>query len=112
MKNVILIKLGGSVITNKDIPMSLRQNMLERLVKEIADARKKLHNTLFVIGHGQGSYGHVPAVQYKTIEGFVNNESPMGMAIVQDSRAITWKSKPPKTRTFGRSPGPSTRPWG
>ncbi|KKU23547.1 MAG: hypothetical protein UX35_C0005G0049, partial [Microgenomates group bacterium GW2011_GWA1_46_15] len=29
-KNVVLIKLGGSIITNKDIPMSLRQDALDR----------------------------------------------------------------------------------
>ena len=89
--NVLLIKLGGSIITNKDIPMSLRVDVLKRLVGEIARARQDLSQQktapLLVVGHGQGSFAHVPATQYKTIDGFINNESPMGMAIVQDSAA-------------------------
>ena len=86
-KKVTLIKLGGSIITNKEIPMSLRQATLSRLVGEIAQAKKRLKDELFVVGHGQGSFAHVPATQYKTMGGFINEESPYGMAIVQDSAA-------------------------
>lgn len=86
-KNVTFIKLGGSIITNKDIPMSLREKTLSRLVAEIAAARKKLPDELFVVGHGQGSFAHVPATKYQTMNGFVNEESVLGMAIVQDSAA-------------------------
>ncbi|MEK7458337.1 MAG: isopentenyl phosphate kinase [Patescibacteria group bacterium] len=89
--SVLLIKLGGSIITNKDIPMSLRVDILKRLVNETARARQELAQQktapLLVVGHGQGSFAHVPATQYKTMNGFINNESPMGMAIVQDSAA-------------------------
>jgi isopentenyl phosphate kinase len=89
--SVLLIKLGGSVITNKDIPMSVREDVLKRLVGEIARARtelsKRKNPPLLVVGHGQGSFAHVPAVKYKTMQGFINDESPMGMAIVQDTVA-------------------------
>lgn len=71
--------------------MSLRLDVLKRLVGEIARARQELSlqktAPLLVVGHGQGSFAHVPATQYKTMDGFINNESPMGMAIVQDSAA-------------------------
>lgn len=86
-KKVNLIKLGGSIITNKEIPMTLRANVLQRLVKEIALAREKAPNELFIVGHGQGSFAHVPATKYKTMDGFINDESVLGMAIVQDSAA-------------------------
>ncbi len=86
-KPVILIKLGGSIITNKEIPMQLRVDVLNRLVKEIVRARAAFPNKLFVVGHGSGSFAHVPATQYKTMNGFVNGESRLGMAIVQDSAA-------------------------
>lgn len=86
-KKITLIKLGGSIITNKDIPMSLREEMLSRLVSEIAQARKELPDELFVVGHGQGSFAHVPASKYKTMNGFIDDESILGMAIVQDSAA-------------------------
>lgn len=85
---VTLIKLGGSVITNKDIPMSLREDVLSRLVEEIAQAWKKTQGKqLFVVGHGQGSFAHVPAHKYKTMQGFINDESRFGMAVVQDNAA-------------------------
>lgn len=86
-KQVTLIKLGGSIITNKDIPMSPRHDVLSRLVGEIAKARKERPDTLFVVGHGSGSFAHVPASKYKTMDGFVNDESTLGMAIVLDSAA-------------------------
>lgn len=86
-KKVCLIKLGGSVITNKEIPMSLRHDVLSRLVSEIATTMKAQPDVTYVVGHGQGSFGHVPAEKYKTMNGFINAESRMGMAIVQDTAA-------------------------
>lgn len=86
MENVTLIKLGGSIITNKEVPMHVRKNVLTRLVEEIARARKKT-GKLFVVGHGQGSFAHSPALRYKTMDGFISDESPIGMAITQDSAA-------------------------
>lgn len=85
---VTLIKLGGSIITNKDTPMSLRQEVLSRLVEEVATAWKELsHEELLVVGHGQGSFAHVPAHKYGTMHGFKDEESRLGMAIVQDNAA-------------------------
>ncbi len=83
-----LIKLGGSVITDKDIPMSVRTSVLKRLASEIAQAKQKMPaSELFLIGHGQGSFAHLPATKYQTMKGFINEESVLGMAIVQDNAA-------------------------
>lgn len=86
MKKLTLIKLGGSVITNKEVPMSVREDVLKRLVKEIATAKKETGSEV-IIGHGQGSFGHAPAMRYRTLEGFVDEESVIGMAITQDTAA-------------------------
>lgn len=86
-KDITFIKLGGSIITDKDIPMSLREKTLSRLVAEIAQARQENSEELFMVGHGQGSFAHVPATKYQTMQGFINDESVLGMAIVQDSAA-------------------------
>jgi isopentenyl phosphate kinase len=86
-KNLTLIKLGGSIITDKEIPMSLRGAILKRLVGEIASAKQEKPDQLLIVGHGQGSFAHVPASQYQTMAGFINEESVLGMAIVQDSAA-------------------------
>lgn len=86
-KHVVLIKLGGSVITNKEIPMQLRADVLNNLVQDIVRARSEYPEKLFVVGHGQGSFAHTPAVKYKTMQGFISEDSRLGMAIVQDSAA-------------------------
>lgn len=83
---IVLVKLGGAVITNKDIPESVRRNTLKRLIKEIVLARKEKNLTI-LLGNGAGSFAHVPAARYKTKEGFISTESRMGMAITQDSAA-------------------------
>lgn len=72
--------------------MSLRKDVLDRLIAEITNARTYLKNNtkrapLFIVGHGQGSFAHAPAMKYQTMQGFVNDESRMGMAIVQDVAA-------------------------
>ena len=85
-KPVTLIKLGGSVITNKEVPMMVRRQVLSRLVAEIARARQQT-GELFIIGHGQGSFAHAPAMQFQTMEGFVRGDSVIGMAVTQDSAA-------------------------
>jgi isopentenyl phosphate kinase len=84
---IVLIKLGGSVITNKEKSMTLRVEVLKRLVGEILRARSENPNTLFIVGHGQGSFAHVPAAKYKTMQGFIGADSLQGMAIVQDLAA-------------------------
>lgn len=85
-KKVILIKLGGAIITDKSIPNTVRPDVLKRLVKEIKKAQSEIEPRL-VIGHGAGSFAHVPALKYDTMNGFKDDESRLGMAIVQDSAA-------------------------
>ncbi len=83
---ITLIKLGGSVITDKSAPGVLRLEVLKRLVGEISSSLKDqdLH---LIISHGQGSFAHVPATKYCTIAGFQDPDSRLGMAITQDSAA-------------------------
>ncbi len=85
--SITLIKLGGSIITDKEKPMSLRRELLERLVQEIVRAKAALPDQLFMIGHGSGSFAHPPAARYHTMDGFINEESVYGMAVVQDVAA-------------------------
>lgn len=82
---LVFIKLGGSVITHKETPNSLRADVLKRLIKEVCRARLEQPEKIFVVGHGHGSFGHVPAAQYKTMDGFIEKESQFGMAKVIES---------------------------
>lgn len=85
MRNLVLIKLGGSIITDKNNAFTAKGRTMLRLAREIKNSRKKLKNTLIIIGHGTGSYGHVPAAKYKTKEGINGRESIYGMSITEDA---------------------------
>lgn len=86
VKSVVLIKLGGAVITDKSIPNTVRRDVLRRLIGEIRAAQLARPEQI-ILGHGSGSFGHVPAAQYGTIDGFRDEQSHLGMAIVQDTAA-------------------------
>ncbi len=83
---LIFLKLGGSLITQKDNPFTERKDIIQRLAKEIHEARQKKDFKL-LIGNGGGSYPHVPAKKYQTAKGIINEESLKGIAEVQDAAA-------------------------
>ena len=56
---MLLIKLGGSIITNKEKALSARRKTIDN----ISNALKKIDEPFIVI-HGGGSYGHYWSVKY------------------------------------------------
>jgi len=56
---MILIKLGGSIITNKEKPLSVRRKTINNLAKSL----KKINEPTIIV-HGGGSYGHYWSVKY------------------------------------------------
>lgn len=86
MRKLILVKLGGSLITDKKKPFTEDSTTIKRLVREIHGAREQ-RSTLLIVGHGGGSYPHVPAVKYKTAKGVAGPDSFLGIAEVQDAAA-------------------------
>ena len=83
MQKLLLIKIGGGVITDKSVHYGLREDVLTRLAKEISQARKELKDTDLIIGNGAGSFAHFSAHKYRTTEGFVNDDSRIGMGWVR-----------------------------
>lgn len=76
---MILIKLGGSIITNKEKPLSPRIKTIDRLAKQL----KKISEP-FVIVHGGGSFGHYWSVKYHMHTKPARND-PHGVAVVKNS---------------------------
>lgn len=74
MKSLI-VKLGGSVITDKRRPFVVKQVTLRRLARELATAKEPL-----VIVHGGGSFGHPLASKYELAEGYKNKNQLMGLS--------------------------------
>lgn len=79
---LIFLKLGGSLVTDKHRPYTPRLDVLRRLAEEITEARNANPTLRLVIGHGAGSFGHVPAKRYGTRQGVHTPEEWLGFAEV------------------------------
>jgi isopentenyl phosphate kinase len=84
MKELILIKLGGSVITDKSKEFTPKEANILRLAKEIKRAQRQFSGKI-VVGHGSGSFAHTPASKYQTKKGIAGNNSLIGASIVEDA---------------------------
>lgn len=84
MEELILIKLGGSVITDKGKEFTAREDNIKRFAKEISEAQKVFKGKI-IIGHGAGSFAHTPAAKFETRRGIINDKSILGASIVEDS---------------------------
>jgi isopentenyl phosphate kinase len=84
---LIFLKLGGSLLTDKAATEALRTDALARLAGEIATAREQRPALRLVLGHGSGSFGHVAAARYGTRHGARTSEEWYGFAAVSDAAA-------------------------
>jgi isopentenyl phosphate kinase len=71
---VQVVKLGGSVVTNKEKPMAADHDNIRRLAEEI----KAAWPTPLVVIHGGGSFGHPVAKKYGIAEGFTSERQVIG----------------------------------
>ena len=62
----IILKIGGSAITDKAEPLAAKTEIINRLAEEIK--RADLDNLIIV--HGGGSFGHPTAAQYGIKDGY------------------------------------------
>jgi isopentenyl phosphate kinase len=76
---MILIKLGGSIITNKKKPLSPRKKSIDKIVC----ALKKIDEPIIVV-HGGGSYGHYWSVKYN-MHTKPANYNTHGVSVVKNS---------------------------
>jgi isopentenyl phosphate kinase len=67
--NLVFIKLGGSLITDKDRPETPDVATLTNLLREIALIREENPGLKVLLGHGSGSFGHHVARQAGTRKG-------------------------------------------
>ena len=81
-RHLQFLKLGGSLITDKTTPRTPRRDVIARLAQEIKSALAESENLRLVLGHGSGSFGHVPAKKYGTRLGVDSAEGWRGFAKV------------------------------
>ena len=79
-----LVKLGGSVLTDKRRVTTLRPTALRRLAQEIATADEPV-----IVVHGAGSFGHIKARAHRLHIGYLDDEQLPAVSEVQrDVRAL------------------------
>jgi len=73
---MIILKLGGSVITNKTKQNSFKQKIMNNLAKEIKKADKEI-----ILVHGAGSFGHILAKKYDLNKGYIRKNQINGFSL-------------------------------
>ena len=73
-----IVKLGGSVITDKRKKEYFRVKIMTQLAAEIKQAQQPL-----ILIHGAGSFGHILAKEYRLHEGKKNNAQLHGFSHTQ-----------------------------
>lgn len=87
MKKITLIKLGGSIITVKDKPLTPRPDIIEQLAIDVARYQAQNPDTHIILGNGAGSYGHYLVQQYGLKDGIKTREQVQGFCEVQNAVA-------------------------
>lgn len=73
---MIILKIGGSILTNKDsVESEVDSESLKRIALEIKSSLDNSSKELIIV-HGAGSFGHPPAKKYKIGEKFDQSEYP------------------------------------
>lgn len=86
---LVFLKLGGSLITDKNTPHTARRRVIRRLANEIKQGLTDWSQTSLVLGHGSGSFGHTPASKYGTRSGVRTQAEWLGFVEVwKEARAL------------------------
>jgi isopentenyl phosphate kinase len=86
-KKMVVLKVGGSVVTVKEKPFTPNNDAITRLAEEIK--RAKVEKLILI--HGGGSFGHPLAKKYKIKEGF--NDAAQIVGFSETRQAMTQLNK-------------------
>ncbi|MDE1724465.1 MAG: isopentenyl phosphate kinase family protein [Thaumarchaeota archaeon] len=76
---MILIKLGGSIITNKEKPLTPNKSAIRKIASSLRNVKEPI-----IIVHGGGSFGHYWSVKYD-MHTKPQRHQPKGVAAVKNS---------------------------
>jgi isopentenyl phosphate kinase len=65
LAELVFLKLGGSLITDKEVEATARPEVIRRLAGEVRRALDRCPELRLVLGHGSGSFGHMVAQRYQ-----------------------------------------------
>lgn len=89
MSSLVIVKLGGSLITHKRRPRTARPAVIQRLAAELAKGGgpRRPH---VLVGHGSGSFGHDVAARFELASGVREPRQLEGVSLTQAvARALT-----------------------
>ena len=78
-QDLVLIKLGGSVVTHKERAMTLNKRAIDRIIKSLLNVKIPI-----ILIHGGGSFGHYWSIKYG-MHSKPERYSSEGIAVVHES---------------------------
>jgi isopentenyl phosphate kinase len=73
-KDLTVLKLGGSLLTDKSKPYEARETLMRSIAQEIKICVDEGLIEDLVLVHGVGSFGHPPVLEYKLHKGYTGPE--------------------------------------
>lgn len=81
MKKIIYLKLGGSLVTDKQKAYTFNEQIVKQIAVEITEVLKENHNIQLVLGNGAGSFAHQSATKYNLQTGASTSEGKFGASV-------------------------------
>lgn len=81
--DIILLKLGGSLLTDKNKPLSIREEVVKNTIHQIINADEKI-----ILIHGGGSFGHPAAKKYQISKGLNSTISNQILGLTETHNAM------------------------
>ena len=91
MAELVFVKLGGSLITDKKVEGTARPDVIRRLAGEVCRALDSHPELRLLLGHGSGSFGHMVAQRYHVQTGVTDwrGYAETGAAAMRLNRIVT-----------------------
>jgi isopentenyl phosphate kinase len=86
-KSLIVVKLGGSTLTDKKRIFTPRMREIHRAARQIAELRRRFS---VIVVHGAGSYGHIPVRKWRLESGLEGRHQVPGLALTK-SKLLEWE---------------------
>ncbi len=82
-EDILVLKLGGSLLTDKSTPYKLKEEVIKAVAAEIKECIDLGLIKSLVIVHGVGSFGHPPVLKYNLHKGFKDKDQLISMSKTQ-----------------------------
>ncbi len=82
-QELTVLKLGGSLITDKSKPYTVRDKILESVSREIMECMDEGLIKSLVLVQGVGSYGHPPVLEHKIHKGYLGPQQLLPLSKTQ-----------------------------